>query len=207
MKPRLFLLTVLCLGAGLPIGYVSLRAHAPEMPEVPATAASAAESYDIDGVHSQVVFKANHLGVSYNYGRFNDVSGKFTWDAADPAKSSIEVTIKAESIDTGNGDRDNHLRGPDFFDAKQFPTISFKSTKVAKSGDGLKVTGDLSLHGKTKAITVDAKHVGSNDAGFGYRTGFDVAFTVKRSEYGMSEMLEMLGDEVMVMVGIEGVRK
>ena len=100
------------------------------------TSASAADEYDYDLVHSSVSFKARHLGISWIHGRFNDVAGKFSLDRENPIKSTFALTIKTESVDTANKARDAHLRQPDYFDTKQFPTIEFKSTstKVIKGG-------------------------------------------------------------------------
>src|SRR5262245_13671893 len=117
-----------------------------------AVPAFAADSWNIDPVHSNVIFKIQHLGTSRFIGRFNSVAGKIVWDQ-DPAKSSIEVTVKTDSIDTNNADRDKHLKSPDFFNAKQHPTITFKSTKVEKGEKDYTLTGDLTLHGETHPVT------------------------------------------------------
>ena len=92
--------------------------------------ANAADDYSYDLVHSSVSFKARHLDISWIHGRFNEVDGKFSIDRQDPTKSMFSLTIKAESVDTANAARDEHLRQPDYFDTKQFPTIEFKSTSV-----------------------------------------------------------------------------
>jgi polyisoprenoid-binding protein YceI len=93
-----------------------------------------ADTFKIDPVHSSVIFSIKHLGVTDFYGRFNDVSGTVVFDKADPSKSSVEVTVPVESVDTKNEKRDQHLKSPDFFNAKQFPMIIFKS-EVETSGD------------------------------------------------------------------------
>ena len=171
--------------------------------------AQAAETYEIDAVHSTVIFKVRHLGVSNAYGRFNDISGTIVADADHPENSSVEVTIKADSIDTANEKRDKHLRNQDFFNTKQFPVITFKSTKVEKSGDKAgKATGELSLHGVTKTVAVDLTFIGSNkDPWGGHRAGFEATFAIKRSDYGMKYSLEGIGDEVQIIVSLEGTRK
>src|SRR5665213_241494 len=115
---------------------------------------SAADEYAYDLVHSSVSFKARHLNISWIHGRFNEVSGKFSLDREDPTKSTFELSIKADSVDTANKARDEHLRQPDYFDTKQFPTIDFKSTSVKATKDGYEVTGDFTMHGKTKKITI-----------------------------------------------------
>jgi polyisoprenoid-binding protein YceI len=143
------LLVVICLTVG----------HGP----LSGTAANAsADEYQVDNKHSTVIFRVKHLGVSYFYGRFNQIEGRITFDEADPTSFVLDVEIKVESIDTNDQRRDEHLKGPDFFNAKQYKTITFKSTKVKQGKDKkYRVTGDLTLHGVTKSITVDVVHVGS----------------------------------------------
>src|SRR3954454_2565602 len=111
-------------------------------------AVQAADTYQLDPVHSSVLFKVRHLNVTDFYGRFNDLSGTVTFDEAGPANNSVQLQIKADSLDTHNEKRDQHLKSPDFFNVKQFPAIAFKSTKVEKLADNsYKVTGNLTLHG------------------------------------------------------------
>ena len=169
----------------------------------------AAEKYEIDGSHSQVVFRVKHLGVSYNYGRFNDISGSYTFDPASPGQSSFDVTIKAESIDTHSEKRDQHLKSPDFFNAKQFPVIRLTSKSIKKSGEnGFEAVGELSLHGVKKEVTVKIDYVGSGDDPWGnYRSGFEAKLVVDRTDFGMEYMPDGVGTEVTVMVNIEGIRK
>lgn len=167
--------------------------------------ASAAENYALDSAHTSVSFKVQHIGISWTHGRFNEVSGAFTLDEA---KSSFTVTIKAESVDTGNGMRDTHLRGPDFFNVKQFPTITFKSTEVRPIKDGYDVTGELTLHGVTKPASITLK--GGKKAEFPkgvQRIGFSTDFSLKRSDFGMDKLAPAVGDEVLVEVSFEGVKK
>lgn len=168
-------------------------------------------TFEIDGVHSSVVFMIKHLGVGDFYGRFNEISGEFAWDDSSPAAGSINVTIAAESVDTANTQRDNHLRSPDFFNAREFATVTFRSTTIQQLGDAFEVTGDLTLHGVTKPVTAELVWNGSGDKGqrFGYRGGLAAEFTIKRSEFGMDTYIEegMLSDEVKLIVGLSGVRK
>jgi polyisoprenoid-binding protein YceI len=170
--------------------------------------ARAADDYAMDGMHSGVTFKIQHLGLSWIYGRFDDFAGGFTIDADDAGKCLFGISIKAETIDTNNQKRDDHLRSPDFFNVKQFPTISFKSTAVKAIKDGYEVTGDLTLHGVTKPVTF--KLNGGKKAEFPknvQRTGFSTELTIKRSDFGMDKMLEAIGDEVYISISIEGVKK
>jgi polyisoprenoid-binding protein YceI len=170
---------------------------------------AAPATYEIDSVHSAALFSVTHLGVGTAWGRFNAISGSFVHDAENPAGSRIEVTIDAESVDTANAKRDQHLRSPDFFDVKQFPEITFKSTKVEPIAAGdLEVTGELTFHGVTKTITVRADHVGEGKDPWGnYRKGYDVHFTFRRSDHGVTYMSGGLSDDVKVHFSIEGVRK
>src|SRR4029079_4713594 len=117
-----------------------------------AASAVAADKYTVDGVHSSISFKIQHMGISQVHGRFNKFDGTFAIDKADPVKSSFLLSIKTESVDTANEGRDKHLRSPDFFDSKQFAEITFKSTGVKATKEGYEVEGDFSMHGKTKRI-------------------------------------------------------
>jgi polyisoprenoid-binding protein YceI len=167
-----------------------------------------ATDYKVDGVHSSLSFKAQHAGISWVHGRFNDVSGTFTIDKDDPSKSSFELSVKAESVDTNNKGRDGHLRGPDFFNVKQFPTLTFKSTSVKAVDSGYEVTGDLTMHGETKPISFTLK--GGKEVQFPpgtSRTGFATDLSLKRSDFGMNKMIPMIGDEVLISVGLEGTQK
>ena len=174
-----------------------------------APAALAAETFAIDPVHSAVLFKVNHLGVSNFYGRFQDVSGTYVLDADNPAASSFDVTINAESIDTHNEKRDQHLKSPDFFNAKQFPVLTMKSKSVKKTGDKtMRVTADLTIHGVTKEVSFDVTQVGAGkDPWGGYRSGFDASFTLKRGDYDIKFMPGALGEDVTILVSVEGTRQ
>ncbi len=170
--------------------------------------AFAAETYIVDPTHSSVFFRIKHLNVSYFLGRFNTVSGKFVLDADRPSNSSIEVTVKTDSIDTNSADRDKHMKGPQFFNVQKFPEMTFKSTKITKSGDhAYKVEGEFTLLGKTLPLTVQIEHVGEGRTFMGQRSGFFTTFTIKRSDFGMNAMLGGLGDEIYLTLGIEGVKK
>lgn len=174
-----------------------------------AAPAFAADTYELDNAHSSVVFRVKHLNVSYLYGRFNEVTGTFALDPADPAKSVIDIKVGAGSVDTHNEKRDQHLASPDFFNAKQYPVITFKSKKVSKkSGDTWTAVGDLTLHGVTKEVAVDFTRTGEGkDPWGGYRSGAEATFNVSRAAYGMGFMPDGIGDEVRLHVSLEGVKK
>jgi len=174
---------------------------------------AAAESYQIDPGHTSVIFGISHMGLSYTYGRFNKVSGSYELDRENMAASQFKLTIDASSIDTNSQNRDQHLRGPDFFNAAQFPLISFESTKVVPqtAEDGkthLNVVGNLTMHGVTKRISFDLLLVGEAQGPRGdHRTGFHTDAKLKRSDFGMTGMIPAIGDEVAVTISFEGVRQ
>ncbi len=170
--------------------------------------AFAADTYEIDMGHTAALFKINHMGFSNTWGRFNDVSGTVTWDEADPAKSSVKVTIKSDSIDTGVAKKDEHLKGGDFFSVKEYPEITFVSKKIVKAGDHYDVTGDFTMHGVTKSVTVPVVKM-KEDKDFGgkdRRIGFDAVFTIKRSDFGMNFMAGGIGDDVQITLATEAVK-
>jgi polyisoprenoid-binding protein YceI len=168
-----------------------------------------ADDYTIDAVHSGVSFQISHVGLAYIHGRFDDFSGNFTIDTSDPSKSAFSLSIKSESVDTNNSKRDDHLRSPDFFNVKQFPTISFTSTSVKPIDGGYEVTGDLTIHGATKPVTFSLKGGASAEFPKGVsRTGFSTSqFVVKRSDFGVGKPMPVLGDEVYVSISFEGTKK
>lgn len=165
--------------------------------------------YEIDPVHSTVLLKVRHLGLADVFGRFNEMSGQVRHNPEDPSQTSIAFEVKAASIDTGNADRDKHLRGPDFFNAAEFPVLSFKSTKVVKKDDDeFEVTGDFTVRGVTKPATFEFDFGGTGKGMKGEeRFGGGAKFKVKRSDFGIDYLPQALGDEVGVIVSVEGVRK
>jgi polyisoprenoid-binding protein YceI len=171
----------------------------------------AAGRYTIEGTHTQIIFKVNHMGASNQYGMFVGVEGSFSLDA-DPTASEISLTVPTDSVFTADKKRDDHLKSPDFFDAKQFPTITFKSSSVKATGDGTySVAGDLMLHGVTKPLTIAMTHGGAGTdpemMGGKFRTGFNGKATFKRSDFGMNFMVGAgLGDEVTLLLSLEGTR-
>lgn len=168
----------------------------------------AADEYAYDGVHSSISFKARHLDISWIHGRFNDASGKFVLDREHPEKSTFELSIKADSVDTNNKARDEHLRQPDYFDTKQFPTIDFKSTSVKAVKDGFEVTGDFTMHGVTKKIVLNLE--GGKELEFKgtKRVGFSTVVKLKRSDFGFDKnAIGPIGDEAIILIDCEGMRK
>ncbi len=152
---------------------------------VPATLTG---TYTVDPTHSRVGFVARHAMVTKVRGSFNDFDGSGYFDAANPANSKLQLTIKAASIDTRNSDRDAHLRSNDFFDMDNYPEITFVSTGVEQAGqDGYRVTGNLTIKGVTRPVTVDFDYTGSAVDPYGnQRIGFEGTTTVNRKDWGVN---------------------
>ncbi len=169
--------------------------------------AEQAKVFTVDPVHSSVVFRIKHAGVSYFQGRFNDVSGTFALNAEDASKSTINVTVKSDSIDTNNAGREKHLKTADFFAVAEHDSITFAATSVKKTGEhSYEVTGDLSMLGKTKSVTAAVEHVGDGEMKGKAKSGLEAVLTIKRSDFGMTFGVDngMLGDEVRLTIGLEG---
>lgn len=196
---------ILGAGAMIAMGPVGSTA-APGALAAAAASANAPATFELDPVHSFIVFKIKHMGASTTWGRFNSPTGTLSWDGEN---STIEVTAKVADIDTANSDRDKHLRSGDFFGEKEFPNVTFKSKKWKKTGEGkYDVTGDLTLHGVTKEITAQASEGGTGKDMKGKDImGLDFAFTVKRSEFGIKTYPGAIGEDVSVMVAIEAGKK
>jgi len=164
---------------------------------------ASAAKYEIDPAHTFVVFEVNHLGIGTAYGMFRKTTGSY-----DPDAGMLKVSIDANSLYTGAKKRDDHLRGPDFFNTKQFPTIEFESTKVEKKGDDIMITGNLTIKGKTKQVSFPMKKVGEGKDPWGnFRTGYEGELTIKRMDYGVDYMPDGLSNEVTLNLAVEGVRK
>jgi polyisoprenoid-binding protein YceI len=179
---------------------------APAQDTKPAAGAPAG-TYAVDPVHSTVIFQVKHMNTSWSFGRFNKMEGRIVLADA-PEKSSVELTIDVGSIDTANDKRDEHLKSPDFFDAVQFPKATFKSKTVAKRDKVWAVSGDLSLHGVTKPVTIEMEQTGTGP-GFdgGQLVGFYGKLALERSDYGMKDMLEAVGDDVTLILSVEAAKK
>jgi polyisoprenoid-binding protein YceI len=172
-----------------------------------ASATAFAADYNIDPVHTSLIYRIKHLNSSYSYGRFDGPSGTFTWDADHPEQTTFDVTAPISGLDTGNARRDSDLKGPDWFNAKEFPTMNFKSTAVKKDGDTLQVTGDLTIHGVTKSVTVPLDIVGTASMMGQTHSGFEGTITIKRSDFGMTAMTQAVGDDVRLIISLDGLQK
>ena len=175
-----------------------------------ATGAQAAD-YVIDtkGAHAFIQFHIKHLGYSWLVGRFNTFSGEFSYDEANPSASRVSVTIDTASIDSNHAERDKHLRNDEFLDVDQFPEARFVSTAYRELGDGkAEISGDLTLHGVTRPITLDVTYIGAgNDPWGGYRRGFEGRTSFALADFDIQRNLGPASKEVYLWLGVEGIRK
>lgn len=178
---------------------------------VASLAKAAPERYemDIEGAHAFIQFKIKHLGYSWLLGRFNQFEGEFELDKDNIEKSKVNVTIDVASIDSNHPDRDKHLRGSDFLEVKKFPKATFVSTKVEKTSDTTaKVTGDFTLKGVTKPLTLDVTYIGGGkDPWGGYRQGFEATTEFKLKDFGITYNLGPASEVVEIYISAEGIRK
>lgn len=175
-----------------------------------APALAAPAKYTFDPAHTQVIFAASHLGFSFSHGRFMKLGGFFTFDEAAPEASEISVTIDAASIDMGSEDWDRHMKNADFLNAEKFPEITFKSTKIEKTGEKTgRVTGDFTLRGVTKPVTLDVTYNGSGAHPYNnnHIAGFSARGSLRRSDFGMTYGFDNVGDEVSFLIEVEGIRQ
>jgi polyisoprenoid-binding protein YceI len=172
--------------------------------------ATAVRAFEIDRSHSEVDFQVRHL-LSKVRGRFNDFSGAIEFDREQPERSQVDVTIQAASIDTGEPDRDKHLRTADFFDVETFPTLTFVSTSVTPRGrNSYDVAGNLTIHGVTQPVVLPATFLGAATDPWGNtKLGFEAELTLNRKDFGLiwNAALEtggfLVGDEVKVTLSIQ----
>ena len=177
------------------------------------TAAALAQSseWQIDPAHTTSGFTVRHMGISNVHGRFVKTTGSATIDDNDMTKSSVNATMDVNSIDTGNENRDNDLKSPNYFDAAQYPTITFKSKSVSKSGDNkLKVVGDLTIHGVTKEVTLDVDGPSAPiERGPMKRRGLSATTTIDRKDFGVGAKAPavMVGEEIKIDIDAELTQK
>ena len=164
---------------------------------------------DTKGAHASIKFRVQHLGYSWLYGRFNNFSGKFSYDEATPEKTSVEVTIKTNSVDSNHAERDKHLRGDDFLDVTKFPEAQFVSTSYTpgKGGKGV-LKGNLTLHGVTKPVEIAVQSIGAGkDPWGGYRRGFEGTTKFAMADFGIMKNLGPKSKDVEMILSIEGIKK
>lgn len=176
-------------------------------------AASRAATYELDVSHTTIGFGVKHMVVSTTYGKFGAFGGSLEM-GDDGVLSKASAEIEVASIDTKNEKRDEHLRSPDFFDAAKFPKITFESTKVEKAGDGVKVTGNLTIRDVTKEVEIPVSVSGPvKDPWGNERIGVEGTLKINRKDYGLTWSKTMdggglvVGDEVSITISAEGIKK
>jgi polyisoprenoid-binding protein YceI len=178
--------------------------------------AAADAVWEIDPAHSSVQFSVRHMMVSNVRGEFRKVTGTVRGDEKDPAHAEVEATVDTTSIDTRNEKRDTHLKSPDFLDTEKYPTMTFRSKRIEKTGDGrYRVTGDLTLHGVTREVALDVEGPSApvKDPMGNVRAGAQATAKLNRQDFGItwSKALDgggvMVGDEIAVTIDVEGTRK
>lgn len=169
-----------------------------------------AADYKIDkeGQHAFIEFRIKHLGYSWLYGRFDDFDGTFTFDEKNPAADKVKVTINTNSVNSNHAERDKHLRSPDFLNVGKNPTATFESTGVKADGKNAEITGNLTLNGVTKPVTIKAELIGQGDDPWGgYRAGFLGTTTLKLKDFNIQRDLGPASQEVELTLSVEGVRQ
>lgn len=161
--------------------------------------------FTLDKSHAKIIFSTSHFGFSTYYGLFKDFDAKLNFDAKDPAKSTLAVTIDMNSVETTNPKLNEHLKSEDFFNAAKFPTATFKATKITVTGKTTgTITGDLTLHGVTKPVTLDATFNGGGENMFKtYTLGFSAKGVIKRTEFGIKTYAPAVGDDVSLIISAE----
>lgn len=177
---------------------------------VAAPAFAAPVEFVFDPGHTQVEFTYSHFGYSNITVRFDQIEGSLVYDAENPAASSATATITIDSLDSGVDKLDTHLKSPDFFDAATFAKAEFKSTAVEAAGEGkLRMTGDLTIHGVTKPVTLDVtiNKVAEHPMKKVLTAGFDASTTIKRSDFGVGAYVPNVSDEVRIEITLEATPK
>jgi polyisoprenoid-binding protein YceI len=177
----------------------------------PSTKLDTAQSgiYEIDPTHTSVLFGISHMGFSSYHGRFNSVSGTLDFNATVPEKSALSVTIPIESIDTNHRELEGKLKGADWFDAAQFPTATFTSTRIEKLSETTgKITGNLTLHGVTQPLTLDVTFNGAGENPFAKSPmlGFSAKGSIKRSDFGLGKYAPGVSDETELSIAVEALK-
>jgi polyisoprenoid-binding protein YceI len=168
-------------------------------------------TWAIDPAHSGIEFSIRHMGISNVHGHFGNVQGNVLMNDADATKSTVQVNIDTTTLDTGESPRDTHLKSPDFFEVTKYPTATFTSTGVAKNGNHLAVTGNLTLHGVTRPVQLDVDGPSAPVPGMDKKphSGFSATTTISRKDYGIGPKFPdaMVGDEVKLTIELEVIKQ
>ncbi|GAB0113535.1 YceI family protein [Acidisoma sp. C75] len=194
------MLRTLLLGAAF-AATLSLAAFAPASAQVATTSAAKVlpGTYKVEPYHTRILFAVSHMGFTTWYGDFSNASGTLSFDPKSPAKSALDISFPADSVTTTNAKLDGELKSPTWFDAAQFPTITFKSTKIRVTGrDTGIITGDLTFHGQTHPVSLVAHFNGGgvNPLDKAYTIGFNATGTLSRAEWGVKTYEPLIGDKV-----------
>ncbi len=201
-------LSVLALSGILGFGFMS-RGEVPRSSTAIVASVSEPINIKLDAVHSAALFRIQHLGAGFFWGRLNALEGTVSWPLDDSAPPSFAVTAKVANIDSGSEKLDANLQGPNFFSAKEFPEIRFVSVSGTRLGEKVwRIDGELTLRGVTKSVSTECLVAGIGKGPMGKKVGFECTLTIKRSDFGMEWGIEkppkMLGDEVRLIIAIEG---
>ena len=179
------------------------------------SATPAVTTWNLDPAHSAAEFKVKHMMISNVKGKFSNLSGVLKLDEADVTRSSVEASIPVASISTGDPQRDGHLKSADFFDTEKFPVFTFKSTAIKRTGNGeLAVTGDLTMHGVTRAVTfaVEGPSAPNKDPWGNFRVGLSAAAKINRKDFGLTwnAALEtggvLVGEDVAITLDVQFIK-
>ena len=176
----------------------------PQLPGVADTARVAAGTYAVDSRHTQVNWQVNHFGFNDYFGLFGDVTGTLQIDPANPSAAKVDVTIPIASVATSSQGLTDHLKTPDFFDIAKFETARFVSTSVKVDGQKALVKGDLTMLGVTKPVELETRFEGAGNNPMNKKAtlGFHAATTIKRSQWGMTKYVPMVGDDVKLRISV-----
>ena len=180
-----------------------------------ALAHAQSSTWKIDPAHSAAEFSIRHMGLSNVHGHFGGVNGEIALDPANLDKSSVKATVDVTTVDTGVTQRDNHLKSADFFEVAKYPTMTFVSKSVAKSGDGYAITGDLTMHGVTKRVMLAMDAPSKEQSGMDGKPhrGFEATTTIHRQDFGLvwngklKSGDSVLGDDVKVTLEVEAAKQ
>ncbi len=167
-------------------------------------------AYAIEPTHTRILFSLSHLGFTTWYGDFTGARGSARIDPKTPGASTIEVTVPTASVSTTNAKLDTELKGPEWFDAAKYPAITFKSRALSATGPGAgEVVGDLTLHGVTRPVTLKVRFngAGKNPLSGAYTAGFEASGAIRRSDFGVSKYVPLVGDEVTLTISAAFERK
>ncbi|MDX1635685.1 MAG: YceI family protein [Marinobacter sp.] len=177
---------------------------------VQASEHSGTYAFDVEGQHQFIIFKISHLGYSWLYGRFNEFDGQFSYNADNPAESSVSVTVDTASVDSNHAERDKHLRSDDFLYVDEHPEASFQSKRVipGDSEGEARIVGDLTLRGVTREVTLDVNMIGhGKDPWGGYRMGFEAEAQLRLDDFGIPKDLGPASETVDLIISVEGIRQ